>query len=103
MAGQERGEGLSGGGGDGGVAGDLVVFVVVDHLGSEDAVELLLEFGGGVVQDAGELGQPVEEGRVVHCGGGGGDLGELGVDGGALVFEFGEPLQYAGAQGCNGG
>lgn len=34
--------------------------MVVDHLGSEDAVKLLSQVIGGAAQDAGDLGQPVE-------------------------------------------
>jgi len=81
--------------GDAGVTGDHVVQVVVAHLDVEEAVELLLEFGGGPGEESGEAGQLVEQGGVGGGRGLGGEFAESGVDVGAFGFEFAEPGQDA--------
>jgi hypothetical protein len=59
VVGGDGGDGGGCAGGDGGAAGDLLVGAVVEEFEAEGVVELLLEPGGGVGQDAGEPGESV--------------------------------------------
>jgi hypothetical protein len=71
--------------------------------GAEDAVELLLEWCGGLGQESAEVGQGVEQ-PGVGCGRfAGGELAERDVDLAAFGFEFGEPAENAGPEGGDGG
>jgi hypothetical protein len=84
------------------VDGDLVFAAVVEDLEVEGLVELGLEPGGCIGEDVAEQRERVEEGGVL-AGGGGGEGVELGVDGGALFFEFAEAGDEPGAQRGDGG
>ncbi len=81
----DGGEGVRGGGGDGGVDADLVFTAVVEDLEVEGLVELRLEPGGGLGEDVAQERQGVKECGVLARNRSG-EGGELGVDGGALFF-----------------
>jgi hypothetical protein len=67
------------------VDADLVLAAVVEDLEVEGLVELGLEAGGRLGEDVAQEREGVEEcGVLARCGGGEG--GELGVDGGALFL-----------------
>jgi hypothetical protein len=91
----DGGEGVRGGGGDDGVDADLVLAAVVEDLEVEGLVELLLEAGRRGGEDVAQVGEGVQQGGVLARGGDS-ECVELGVDVGALVFQFGEPVDEPG-------
>ena len=100
QGGDDAGRGV----GDGGPDGDLAGVVPVEALDVEGGVQGLADGGRGLCQQAGGVGEFIQERRVVDGGGGiGGEGVELGFDGGVLVVAFGELLADAVAHGAGGG
>src|SRR5215472_1218713 len=102
--GDDSGQGGGGGWGDGGPAGDLVVFLVVEHAEVERLEQLLFDPVGQFRQGVSEQRQGIQQGGVsAFVGGLLGQGGEFGVDLLAVGFEFGEGGQVAFAHGFDGG
>jgi hypothetical protein len=101
--GEQGGDGGGGGVGDGDPDAGLVVVFAEQAFDIERGKELFYEVGGGLVEDAGQVGQFVEQVRVVVLACGVGQVGELGVGAGALVVELGVAGADALAVGGGGG
>jgi hypothetical protein len=83
------GAGVGEQGGDGDPDAGLVVVFAVQAFDVERGEELFYEVVGGLVEDAGQVGQFVDQAGVVVLAGGGFGVGELDLGAGALVVELG--------------
>ncbi len=91
-------EGLRGAGGEAGIDGDLVVFLVVDQFQAEGGEQAGLDAGEQVGQGVAEDRQRVQQARVVALAGGAVQGGQPLVDLDAFGFQFGEPGGDPGPQ-----
>jgi hypothetical protein len=101
--GEQAGDGLGGGVGEGGVDGDLVQVVVVDGADVQGIQETFDEAVRGAGEDVAQDRQGVQQGGVVVLGGGGLQGGQLGFDPGPLGVQVGEPGADALPEGLGGG